>query len=126
MLRTLFLIIYKSKYMKAKYNYIVTAQRWGKNENHSYNLGVFSKKHKAIEVAENHTKYRGAKYACIVEECEIDNYSNDKDNYTKEVFRTKSAWCENRQSCPKCKSNEYYFDAFLDKDFCRKCKHIGK
>lgn len=112
--------------MKIKNNYIVTAQRWGKNENHSYNLGIFSKKHKAIEIAKSHTEYRGDKYACIVEECEVDNFSNDKNEYTKEVFRTKSAWCDDRQECPKCKSNEYYFDAFLNSEFCRKCKHVGK
>ncbi len=93
--------IFKKKHEK-KNIYIVTAQRWGKSENHSYNLGVFSEKNEAIKVAKNHTEYRGGKYACIVEECEIDNYSNDKDNYTKEVFRTKSVWCEERQICPIC------------------------
>jgi hypothetical protein len=42
-------------------------------------------------MAEEHTTYRGGKYACVVEECELDSFSND--NKIKEVYKTKSAWC---------------------------------
>ena len=34
--------------------YIVTARKFGKLDTHSYNLGVFKKKKKAIDTAESH------------------------------------------------------------------------
>lgn len=63
--------------------YTVISYRWGKRDEHSYFIGVFSDKDKAIEVAENHKSYRGDKYACEVIESIIDNYDedNDEDNY---------------------------------------------
>lgn len=70
--------------------YIVTAYRWGDRGNHSYPLGVFKKKHKAISVADSHRDYRGGKYACIVDSCKLDTFDNDSENYTKEVYRAKS------------------------------------
>ncbi len=74
--------------------YVVIAYRWGKRENHSYTLGVFNKKHAAIVCADSHTQYRGGKYGCVVEECIINKFDNDADDYTKEVYRTKSAFCK--------------------------------
>ena len=54
--------------MSKEINYVVTAYRWGCDDDHSYVLGVFSKKHKAIQVADSHRDYRGGKYACVVDE----------------------------------------------------------
>ncbi|MEX0595701.1 MAG: hypothetical protein WD512_04305 [Candidatus Paceibacterota bacterium] len=70
--------------------YIVTAYRWGERSDHSYNLGVFTKKHKAQKVADSHRDYRGGKYACVVEKCVPDNFDNDSDIYTTEIYRAKS------------------------------------
>lgn len=70
--------------------YIVTAYKWGDREAHSYNLGVFNKKHKAQQVAESHAVYRGGKYACVVEECVPDVFDNDQESYTREIYRAKS------------------------------------
>jgi hypothetical protein len=70
--------------------YIVTAYRWGNRENHSYNLGVFKQKNKAIEVANENTAYRGGKYACVVEECELNHFSTQDDEHTKDVYFTES------------------------------------
>ena len=70
--------------------YIVTAYRWGDNSNHSYNLGVFTNRNRAEIVADEHCKYRGGKYACVVERCINGRFDNDADNYTTEVYRAKS------------------------------------
>lgn len=75
--------------------YVVTAYRWGKVENHSYTLGVFNKKHAAINCADTHTQYRGGKYACVVEKCIMNDFNNDNDNYTTEIYKTKSSMCDN-------------------------------
>lgn len=76
--------------MKENEIYIVTSYRWGEREKHSYNIGVFTKKEKAIEIADSHRDYRGGKYACVVEKCIIDNFNNNCDNHTIEVYRAKS------------------------------------
>lgn len=70
--------------------YIVSAYRWGDRKDHSYNLGVFQKKHKAKQVADSHCQYRGGKYACVVDKCTLDQFYNDADNYTEEIYRAKS------------------------------------
>ncbi len=70
--------------------YIVTAYRWGNIASHSYNLGVFQKKRKAQQVADSHCEYRGGKYACVVDKCVLNEFDNDADEYTKEIYRAKS------------------------------------
>ena len=70
--------------------YIVTAYRWGDRKDHSYNLGVFTKIDKAQKVADSHRNYRGGKYACVVDKCIANNFKNDDDNYTIEIYRAKS------------------------------------
>jgi len=77
--------------MKKGEIYVVTAYRFGDRESHSYTLGVFTKKHKAQQVAESHRDYRGGKYACIVEKCIINEFENDSDRYAVEIFRAKSS-----------------------------------
>lgn len=52
--------------------YTVHAYRWGDRENHSYTVGVFSKKHAAMKAADEEKDYRGGKYECEVLEMEID------------------------------------------------------
>lgn len=76
--------------MKNTEIYIVTAYRWGDRESHSYNLGVFQKKHKAKKVADEHSMYRGGKYACVVDSCILNHFNNGDDNYTSEIYRAKS------------------------------------
>ncbi len=76
--------------MSKQINYVVTAYRWGRKENHSYVLGVFSKKAKAIKVADSHRDYRGGKYDCVVDECILDDFDNDNDSHSREIYRSKS------------------------------------
>lgn len=74
--------------------YIVTAYRWGDREQHSYNLGVFTHKSKAISCADSHAQWRGGKYACVVEVCALNKFDNggkfENGNHTKEIYRAKS------------------------------------
>lgn len=70
--------------------WVVVAYRWGERENHSYTLGVFTKKAQAIKCAESHTEYRGGKYGCAVEQCVLDAYKEDANDYTTEIFKSKS------------------------------------
>lgn len=76
--------------MSKNKSYVVIAYKWGERSNHSYTVGIFSKKHKAIECADSHCLYRGLKYSCCVEECVTDNFSNDSDSYSKEIYVAKS------------------------------------
>lgn len=72
-----------------KGTYVVNAYRWGKIENHSYTLGVFDTEDVAIKCAESHADFRGGKYACVVEKCIMNDFDNDADNHTTEIYRTK-------------------------------------
>lgn len=71
--------------------YVVIAYRWGDSSRHSYTVGAFSDKEKAIKCADFETEYRGLKYECTVEECVVDKYKNGLGVNTKELYRTKSA-----------------------------------
>lgn len=70
--------------------YVVIARRWGERDSHSYPIGIFAKKHKAIKSAEQHADYRGGKYACIVYEATVDKLYGDLGNNLPEVYRAKS------------------------------------
>jgi len=67
--------------------FVVSALRWGDNENHSYNVGVYSKLGGAMDAADGHSIYRGGKYECIVEEIEMDRGHLVEDG-VREVYRT--------------------------------------
>ena len=70
--------------------YVVIAYRFGNNSLHSYTVGVFNKKDIAIKCAESHADYRGGKYACVVECCMLNEFSNETSFFTTEVYRAKS------------------------------------
>lgn len=70
--------------------YIVTAYKWGLRDNHSYIIGAFKKKDKAIKVADSHTTYRGGKYGCAVDECKLDSFTNTEENYSKQIYMSDS------------------------------------
>lgn len=54
--------------------YTVTAYRWGSREMHSYIVGVRSKKHAALKLAEQEEAHRGGtKYICEVLEWTVDS-----------------------------------------------------
>ncbi len=57
--------------MSKKKIYIVIVYRWGDRACHSYFVGAFSKKQKAIEEAEKEEEYRGAKYIAEIVETEL-------------------------------------------------------
>ena len=58
--------------------YTVHAYRWGDRDNHSYSVGVFSRKTKALNEAEDHRVHRGGKYECEVIEWSVDDTSSYK------------------------------------------------
>lgn len=58
--------------------YTVHAYRWGDRENHSYLVGVYSKKHAAMKAGERETEYRGGKYECEVIEWQLDRDDSQK------------------------------------------------
>jgi len=74
----------------SKEHYIVSALRHGERDAHSYNIGIYTKKHPAIKMADDYCSYRGGKYACIVEKCIINSFSSKEDNYPIEIYRAKS------------------------------------
>ena len=51
--------------------YTVHAYRFGDRERHSYSVGVYNKKSKALKGADIEEEYRGGKYLCEVLECNI-------------------------------------------------------
>jgi hypothetical protein len=58
--------------------YTVHAYRWGDRENHSYLVGVYSKKLAAIKAGEATTEWRGGKYECEVIQWKLDDYESKK------------------------------------------------
>lgn len=55
-----------------KYSYIVTAYRFGERELHSYVVGVYSTKTKALKYADIEEDFRVGKYSCEVLEVKVD------------------------------------------------------
>ncbi len=55
-----------------KYSYIITAYRFGERELHSYVVGVYSTKTKALKYADIEEEFRGGKYVCEVLEVKVD------------------------------------------------------
>lgn len=53
--------------------YTVRACRWGDRETHSYIVGVYSKKQKAINAAKIEEDWRGGKYECEIIEWTVDS-----------------------------------------------------
>lgn len=53
--------------------YTVHAYRWGDRECHSYTVGVYPKKHAALQAAQTESDYRGGKYECEVLEWTLDS-----------------------------------------------------
>ena len=69
-------------------HYVVIAYRWGNPSNHSYLVGLFSNKSLAIKCADLHSAYRGGKYDCSVEEIVMNEFENEADYYSKEIYKT--------------------------------------
>lgn len=57
----------------SKIVYTVHAYRWGDRECHGYSVGVYSKKHVALNAAQTESDYRGGKYECEVLEWTMDS-----------------------------------------------------
>lgn len=53
--------------------YTVHAYRWGDRSLHSYTVGVYSRKMKAISAANAEEEFRGGKYECEILEWDVDN-----------------------------------------------------
>lgn len=73
--------------MKGKL-YVVTMYRFGDPDNHSYLLGVYSKKAKAQDEGERHKAYRGYKY--YPEVLEVDTNVTLPDDGFKAVVSLKN------------------------------------
>lgn len=64
--------------MKDKY-YAVTMYRWNDHSAHSYFIGIFNKKQKAINEGMKEQIYRGGKYTAEVLECKMNqSHAEDK------------------------------------------------
>jgi len=59
--------------------YVVIAYRWGEQSNHSYLLGVYTKKHAALVAGDEHREYRGGKYECEVIEADVESKFTSKE-----------------------------------------------
>ena len=57
--------------------YTVHAYRFGDRGRHSYSVGVYPKKHAAIECAESEMDWRGGKYYCEVLKWSIGDKNED-------------------------------------------------
>ena len=67
--------------MKSKEIYVVTAHK--RLGTHTYVVGAFTKKHAAKRCKEDHEAYRGGKYVCQIDVCVENDYTDDKEHYTK-------------------------------------------
>jgi len=73
--------------------FVVLAHRWGEDTNHSYLVGVFDEKVKAVRAALTEEYCRGGKYDCQVietavnEGCDPLSSQKEKEDYvSKEMF----------------------------------------
>lgn len=65
--------------------YTVTAYRYGCRESHSYVVGVYNKKQKAINAAETEQDYRGGKYECEILEWNINEGMEGRESKHKTI-----------------------------------------
>ena len=67
--------------------YIVNVFRWGERANHSYFIGVFNKKQKAIREAKKEEQYRGGiKYKAEIIETEINtSFAENQNPWAKRI-----------------------------------------
>ena len=67
--------------------YIVNVFRWGDRGKHSYFVGVFDKKNKALKEADKEERYRGGiKYQAEIIETEINvSYAKDQNPWAKRI-----------------------------------------
>lgn len=70
--------------------YVVTAYRYGNRSAHSYMVGIFTTKRKAMRCADKEVQYRGGhKYSCEVDRAKIDEYDQDSNDCTETVYLSK-------------------------------------
>lgn len=81
--------------------YTVHAYRWGDRENHSYTVGVYSKKHAAMKAAEAERDWRGGKYECEVLEWTLDRGSEGRMNDSKTIVPLPEPQRPHHQSGPR-------------------------
>jgi hypothetical protein len=72
--------------------FIIVAYKNGDRGSHSYTLGCTDDLDLAKEIADEHSDYRGGKYAVVVETCILNDFKNLKDIHCniKEIYRNKS------------------------------------
>lgn len=63
--------------------HVVMMNRWGSDENHSYIIGVFDDREKAVEVGEKECLYRGGKYQYDIKAFSLNDVVNES-GYTEE------------------------------------------
>jgi hypothetical protein len=73
--------------MSKQFVYTVHAYRYGDRQSHSYAVGVYSKKNKALEAAEAEEEYRGLKYECEVLEWEVDKGLAENHNNQPKIIK---------------------------------------
>lgn len=67
--------------------YIVESWRWGDKEDHSYVLGCWDNLESAKKAADNHARYRGGKYQCVVQQSTL-NEEMDSDWSATILYQT--------------------------------------
>lgn len=81
--------------------YTVHAYRWGDRDNHSYTVGVYSKKHAAMKAAESERDWRGGKYECEVLEWTLDRGIEGRMNDSKVIVPLPQPQRPHHQSGPR-------------------------
>lgn len=77
--------------------FIVNAYKNGNREKYSYTVAVYSEKEQAIECAEIHCTYRGGKYVCVVESLFLNQFGNEENDYTTDIYETKIPYADTTQ-----------------------------
>ena len=67
--------------------YVVTMYRWGERENHSYFIGVFDKKQKAVDAGNAEQEWRGGKYDPEILEADLNFTYFGKNHLSPEEIR---------------------------------------
>lgn len=67
--------------------YSVTAYRFGNRQRHSYIVGIYSSKTKALNAANVEEDYRGGKYNCEVIQVDLDNGIEGSNDITHKVVK---------------------------------------
>ena len=100
--------------------YAVTSYRLGSHERHSYTIGIFDSKEKAVAAAMEECEYRGGNYQLDVEEFELNHYNVDDDSHWA-VVHSEGRW-------DACRYRDWAhlsdFDVIQKRGECDECSNV--